>query len=131
MMESSLEKRKQLSVDLVNHLRHTGQSQILHDLACLWARYDCEDFGSLSYIKELLDKEDFDLAKDYYSLCQRYIQASSLWKKSPELLDYKEWLEEQKAVMEQKTKKNSKTQGKSSSKGNANAQKRISKNKKK
>jgi hypothetical protein len=76
MLDSSLEKRKQLSDQLMEQLRNNGQTELIHELASLWARYDVEDFGVRSYLSELLDEKKFDLAKEYYALCQKYIKTT-------------------------------------------------------
>ncbi|MGE7588522.1 phospholipase D-like domain-containing protein [Peribacillus sp. NPDC101480] len=129
MLDSSLEKRKQLSDQLMEHLRNNGQVELIHELASLWARYDVEDFGVRSYLSELLNEENFDLAKEYYALCQKHIKTSPIseWEKAPELSEYKEWFAEQKVVGKTKPQ----LQEKPTPKGNANGKKRIPRSKKK
>lgn len=129
MLDSSFGKRKQLSDQLVEHLRDNRQAELIYEIASLWARYDVEDFGVRSYLSELLNEEKFELAKEYYTLCQKHIRNSPIseWEKAPELSDYKEWFTEQKGAK----KKKSRLQEKPTSRVNSNGKEQISRGKKK
>ncbi|BCC51508.1 MULTISPECIES: hypothetical protein [Bacillus cereus group] len=95
LLDSSFEKRKQISDRLVTFLRENQKEEVLHEIACLWVRYNVEDFGARSYLSELLKQEKLDIAKEYVSLCLKCIPTSVIWDRSPELKDYKDWLMEQ------------------------------------
>ncbi|EJS65850.1 hypothetical protein CN425_02380 [Bacillus cereus] len=95
LLDSSFEKRKQLSDKLITFLRENQKEEVLYEIACLWARYNAEDFGVRSYLSELLKQEKLDLAKEYVSLCLKHIPTSVMWDRSPELKDYKDWMTEQ------------------------------------
>ncbi|MEB9525829.1 hypothetical protein P4L13_19425 [Bacillus anthracis] len=95
LLDSSFEKRKQLSDRFVTFLRENQKEEVLHEIACLWARYNVEDFGARSYLSELLKQEKLEIAKEYVSLCLKSIPTSVIWDRSPELKDYKDWLMEQ------------------------------------
>lgn len=95
LLDSSFEKRKQISDRFITFLRENQKEELLHEIACLWVRYNVEDFGARSYLSELLKQEKLDLAKEYVSLCFKHIPTSLMWDRSPELKDYKDWLTEQ------------------------------------
>ncbi|PFA61973.1 hypothetical protein CN931_04245 [Bacillus sp. AFS054943] len=103
LLDSSFEKRKQISDKFVTFLRENQKEEVLHKIACLWARYNAEDFGVRLYLSELLKQEKLDLAKEYISLCLKHIPTSVMWDRSPELQDYKDWMTEQ--MNSQKVKK--------------------------
>ncbi|OOR30818.1 hypothetical protein BW892_04965 [Bacillus cereus] len=95
LLDSSFEKRKQISDKFITFLLENQKEEVLHQIACLWARYNAEDFGVRSYLSELLKQEKLDLAKEYVSLCLNHIPTSVMWDRSPELKDYKDWMTEQ------------------------------------
>jgi hypothetical protein len=94
MLDSLLDKRKSLSERLMHFLKENQQEELIHEMASMWVRYDCEDFGTRYYLRDLLLKEDFDRAKAYYSLSLKHIQTTNLWEKSAELKEFNEWLKE-------------------------------------
>lgn len=109
-------------------MQDSEQAELIYELACLWARYDVEDFGARSYLSELLNEERLEDAKRYYKICQQYIKNSPIdeWQRAPELVEHKEWFAEQKVE-----KKKSYLREKPNSKSNNDRKKRNHSSKKK
>lgn len=91
-LDSDFYRRKDLSDLLVTFLKENELNDYHYQLATLWARNNCEDFGCKEYLHELLEKDEISKAKEYYSLCLDVIPTSQLWDRAYEFREFKNWL---------------------------------------
>ena len=93
LLDSKFEERKILSDQLIKILHEHSQNELIHEISCIWVRYNTEDFGVRLHLANLLKKNELTLAENYFTLCQNHLKGSPIieWPKSPELLEFKEW----------------------------------------
>lgn len=136
LLSSSFEKRKKLSDELIEFLYLHHKDIIVNEFAKLWAINNCEEFGVEKHLKDLLIQERLEEAEQFFDLCTKHINTFNYLKNSPDLLEHKEWLEEQQIKVHQsKTqqhKKNKKiTSGESTKKQRTAQQISVSQKQKK
>jgi hypothetical protein len=112
LLDSAFDRRKGLSNQLVDALKTIQREEVRHEIACLWVRYDGEDFGVRSYLRELLIADMLEQASEFHKMCQMHIPTSGEWKNSPELKEFSDWLNLQSPLVVKKKETKVKKQNK-------------------
>lgn len=91
MLDSQLEKRKELAERLIQHLRNENKQDLILELAKLWLVYDKEEMGAHDYLKELLVAHETEVATEYFMLALKHVSTSSLWSKAEIFSSHADW----------------------------------------
>lgn len=104
MLDSQLEKRKELAERLINHLRNENKHDVILALAKLWLVYDKEEMGAHNYLKELLVAHETEVATEYFMLALKHVSTSSLWPTAKIFSSHVDWFEQFGKFIEAKEK---------------------------
>ncbi|WP_214734903.1 hypothetical protein [Exiguobacterium sp. s154] len=102
MLDSQLEKRKELAERLIQHLRNENKHDLILVLAKLWLIYDKEEMGAHDYLKELLVAHETDVATEYFMLALKYVSTSSLWPTAEIFSSHVDWFGQFRKFIEAK-----------------------------
>lgn len=104
LLNSFLEKRKQLSNELLKNLYEIGRNKTVNELASMWVVYAAEEFGVAEHLSRLITQQQEAEAEAYYDLCRKHLSAFDYLKNSPVLSPHAEWLEKKEENKKRKEK---------------------------
>lgn len=102
MLDSQLEKRKELVKRLIQHLGNENKQDLILELAKLWLLYDKEEMGAHDYLKGLLVTHETEVATEYFMLALKHVSTSSLWPTAEIFSSHVDWFAQFEKFIEAK-----------------------------
>ncbi|TCI60812.1 phospholipase D-like domain-containing protein [Exiguobacterium sp. SH3S1] len=102
MLDTQLDKRKELSTKLMLHLHNENREDLAFELSKLWLVYDKEEVGALDYLKELLVRHETERATQYFMLALKHVQTSSIWPSAEIFSAHADWFAQFEKFIEAK-----------------------------